>query len=269
MRTKKVILVLALSAVGFLIACMSCNKNPKGPKQTLDAGAPSIYLSGFVVTPTPWDSTGHAYVRVSKALEVSTVTINGIHIPLLKAGGDSTEWKFQHEDFPILAGDSAKLVITCTSLDGNHGTAQANIVMPGKFEITSHDTSGFVTFPVDTGLTVTWSSSDGATIYRIRLLLKFNFQDDWGNYLGYTCYIDTFVTDTSASFPSSGLLPEILSERDPRVLACHGSFQIFAKSHPCQEGGGVNLTDDSTGYFYGKSFGGYFRISTRGSHWPF
>jgi hypothetical protein len=260
MNGEAMIRIIALSTVASVIGFMNC-KGPTGPE---GPESPSfIYVTGGVEAPTPWDSTGDAYVEVSNTSEIPVVMINGIQLHLKYPF--HTSLFYGSPDFPISAGDSANLLVWDGKVGANSRTAQANIRVPSQFEITSHDTSGIVTIVVGEELTLTWSSSSGAGNYWIDFYLDYDYRDTLGNEKQFCYSMDTLPTNTSITFSPSQLFPN-MGEIDT-ILGSFGDFRISATHGPCQEGEEGNVTGDGMGFFVGWTYGGDLRIQVSGSEY--
>lgn len=260
MDEKKAVVVIAFAMVVFLLIGLIGCEGKKGPAGPQGPPGPSlIYIVGGVSTLTPWSVwSANAHISVFNSPAVPRVMINDIRI------SNRGELDFYNYSFPIFAGDSAKLVVTYRKPDGDSGTAQANIRLPGQFEITSHDTSSVDAIPVGASLSVTWSPSNGADAYSVYFHFDYYYEDTIGSSLKYFHFdCDTLLTDTSITFAPSVLFPN--SGEIDTILSGYGQFSVSAIEGPWQEGADGNVLGDGRGFFYGWTFGGSFEFWEGGS----
>jgi hypothetical protein len=264
MRGKTTITVMIVIIVALCAGLIGC-KGPKGPQGPQGPpGTLLAHITGAVETPTSWNSDGYAEVVVLWTHDVPAVWINDIHLSFNPTMVGPRI--FRHYDFPISAGDSAKLVTTFTKLNGDPGTARADIIMPGQFEITYPDTSYPHILGVGASLAATWSSSDEAEAYWAYLILYYNYTDTLGHSDLFYYESDTLLTDTAITFSSLTLFPN--AGEIAQISSGWGSFRVWAVAGPAQAGAELNVTGDGVGAFYGLTFGGDVGITVSGSKSP-
>lgn len=267
MRIKNLATFTFIAAAALLMVVAGCEgpegpqgpagqQGPEGPEGP--AGTSYIYIDGYVCSPTQWDTTCDADVFVGNNPSFPVVEINDVN---LSSGAGDPNW-FNHSDFPISTGDSAELVVTYTKTDGNPGTARANIILPGPFEITSHDTL-YDTISVGDSLAVCWTSSDGADAYSVYFDMYYEYIDTSGDYRYFGFHYDTLFTDTCIVFSQAELFPNA-GEIDS-IWYGYGNFHARAINGPVQEGDQGNVTGDGIGFFYGRTYGDELRIRFRDS----
>ena len=268
MRRSMVVFIVVSVIAALYVGLIGC-EGPQGPVGPSGDSLP-VYLWGAVGAPELEELP--AYVLISNVHEIPSVEINGIRIPFtspLTGGGCAGYFLqgivFSLDDFSIPAGDSASLVVTYTKVNGNPGTARANIVLPDQFEITSHDTSSVVDIPVGTGLTVSWTSSKEADAYHVYLDLDYDYTDTSGAHQSFYFSADTLITDAFITFLPSQLFPD--AGKIKAVESSRGEFDISAIAGPLWEGAEGNVTGDGIGFFYGLTFGGHLDLEVSGSEY--
>ena len=147
-------------------------------------------------------------------------------------------------------------------MDGNPASATAQIVMPGQFEIVSHDTSYTHSIDVGSDLTVIWSSSNNANAYLCHFHLSYHYIDTLGFENNFWFYQDTLVADTSLFYSYLRLFPDIV-EIDSILAYSYGSFSVESISGPCLVNDVANVQGDAIGFFNGRVLGGYFALWVR------
>ncbi|TET47591.1 hypothetical protein E3J62_00980 [candidate division TA06 bacterium] len=245
-----IVLTLTVVLVGLIVGC----RGPVGPEGP--AGTLPIYVLAYLESPFLWDTTSDVRVDVLNVSGIPAVYVNDIKIPydMYRAS-----YRFFDPDFPISAGDSARLRIEHTKADGSPGISQASIKLPGRFAITSHDTSGIDTIPFGSDLIVTWSSSDGADAYRAYGDFFCAYLDTSGAVQQHDYRLCTLFVDTSLTFLSSVLFPDT-TEVDSVTIA-RGGFYVSGMSGPWQGGEAGNITGDGIGIFRGWTDGGQFEFT--------
>lgn len=255
MRAKKSVAVALFAAAALLVVVAGC-EGPEGPQGP--PGLSPIYIAGRVDASGPGASRSLVWLEVYHTPGVPTVEVNNIPIPFYRG----SLYKFYHDDFPIAAGDSAELLVTYRTLDGNPGTAQAIAILPGPFQITCPDTS-YVTMAVGDSLVVSWTSSDGADIYLIHFFFGYRWADTSGASQYFRYAKDTLCGDTSITFSQAALFPN-LGDIDS-VLYGDGGLWLLAIHGPTQPGEQGNVTGDGIGFFNGQTPGGDIDIYVSGS----
>lgn len=257
MYKMKSVEAIVFAMVVFGIGFIGC-KGPVGPQG--QEGPSLIYVLGGTDSPRGYDITYDVRVRVFNIPTVPTVKVNDKVLP---HNWPEAYLEFVDEDFPICAGDSAELLVTYTKLNGGSGTALANVVVPGQFEITSHEPYSIVVIPAGTGMSLTWSPSDNADVYQSSFMLYYGYSDTHGNEKEFRYSLDTLITETSVTFPASELFPNI--DEIDRIRWSGGSFWVWAMAGPWQEGTEGNVMGDGIGFFCASSYGGYIEIHVSGS----
>ncbi|MCH7761573.1 hypothetical protein IIA15_09290, partial [candidate division TA06 bacterium] len=133
---------MAISVFAAIIGCKG-EEGPQGPQGPPDSNPPLLWIFGQVTGPTFWNPTTHTYFYIYKfdlTRDIPSVKINSTDIPLRYLNPDGV-MIYDKNNLAINPGDSANFTVTYTKTDGTPGSAWANGLLPGTFEITSHDTS--------------------------------------------------------------------------------------------------------------------------------
>lgn len=159
MCRRYIIVAMAFATVVLLKGLVGC-KGPTGPQGPEGPTASLIYvLGGVELELSLFEPTPDARVKVTNSPGIPSVKINDIEVPLWSQYPPYSyeDLMYRDDSFPISAGDSAKLLVNYTKLDGNSGIAQAKVVLP-DLEITSHLISSWFPISVGDSVTVTWTS---------------------------------------------------------------------------------------------------------------
>lgn len=253
MYHQKAIITVALVLATFFVVLTGC-EGPAGPTGT--SGSSLTYITGGVDTPDRYDPTGDAWVSILNCPTVPNVTVNGNRLIGLRNF-------YKMDNFPIAARESANLRVTFTKLDGSQGTAQADVILPGVFHITSHDTSDENEISVGSDVTVRWTASEGADFYHTYIAISYSWYDTSESRHYFSYRNDTLQTDTSITFSASHIFPD--AEEISRVDYSWGNCYVNAAQGPYDVGEEGNVTGDGMGFSYGWTNGGYFDIRVSGS----
>ena len=234
------------------VALVGC-RGPVGPEGPI--GTLPVYITGYVDSPFGGDTTSDVRVEVSNVSGLPAVYVNDIKIPLDIYRGT---YRFRDYDFPISAGDSARLRVEHAKYDGGLGISQADVKLPGHFMITSHDTSGIDTIPFGNQLVITWNSSEGADLYRAGVRFFCRYRDTTDVNQEFYLNLDTLFADTSIIFASSEIFPDTTVVDS--LIYYSGDFMISSLSGPWQEGEPGNVTGDGIGSFHGWTDGAILRF---------
>jgi hypothetical protein len=198
-------------------------------------------------------------VDVYESPGIPSVDMNGIWIspsdPFYRL---CDPYRFLDDDLDISCGDSVELRVTYAKFDGTPGSARANVILPGQFEITSPDTC-YDTISIGESLVFRWTLSNGADAYVADFRLAYSYRDTLGNrqYFDYTVY-DTVFTDTFITFSQVQLYPNL--EAIDSLEYGYGDFQLSAMNGPAPEEDEGNVIGDAIGFFNGWTYGGYVYI---------
>jgi len=234
------------------VALVGC-RGPVGPEGPV--GTLPVYITGYVESPFGGDTMGDVRVEVSNVSGIPVVYVNDIKIPLDIYPGT---YRFLDYDFPISAGDSAKLRVEHAKYDGGLGVSQADVKLPGHFMITSHDTSGIDTIPFGNQLVITWNSSEGVDFYHARVRLSCRYRDTTDVEQLFYLNLETLFVDTSIIFGSSEIFPDTAVVDS--LVYYYGDFRISSLSGPWQEGEPGNVTGDGIGSLQGWTDGAILRF---------
>jgi hypothetical protein len=255
--------------IAILAAIIGCkgDEGPQGPQGPSGSEPPLIWVIGQIAGPTMWDSTADAnfdIYYISHCLDIPIVRINSTEIPFYDINPMGVIAYYEN-DFPVIRGDSVSLLITYTKTNGATGTARAYGMFPQEFGIISPDTSSTYTITKGDSLTVIWSASTGASYYLADLHFDYRYIDTSGNYKSLYISHDTILTDTSITFSSSFLFPN-LAEIDS-IRWGDGYFDVWAYNGPEMEGGSQgNLEGDAVGFFIGgDAYSGILYINVENS----
>ncbi|MBU1707482.1 hypothetical protein KKB28_06165 [bacterium] len=240
-----VLLLLVVAALMILTGC----EGPEGPQG--QPGPAPIYIVGYIESPGMRNETYRARVEIYGNPGIPTVEINSI--PLIRQNPNY----FSHYEFPISAGDSAKLLVTFTKLDGTLGNAWANIMMPGPFDFAIPDSSND-SIQFGDSVIVQWFSSEGADVYSFDFRSMFHYRDTSGIYQYLVYDFDTVFADTLITFPPSLLFPDT-AEIDS-MLYGYGNIILYAKTGPVNDYDMGNVHGDGIGFLTGMTFGGYTTV---------
>ena len=235
----------------FLFACRGPEgpQGPQGPQGPEGPPGPQIiYVLGYVF------SNGWSGVEVSFSPVIPIVKINGHTLSLHGCEGSSF---FYSDSLPVTHEDSINL-----NVDYTKDKATASAVIPGKFAITSHDTSQTAYIPLYSNFTVTWSSSVQRSGYWISFWIWYEYETAGGEIKWYEFESDTFITSQSITFPASKLFPPDVDT----VLYSWGYFDVYALSEPkLQPGAEGNVKGGGAGFFWGITFGGELYVAIEGT----
>ena len=231
-------------------------EGPQGPEG--EEGPTLINVLATLSGPQPPANTDYAIqVKIYNFPTIPCVTLNDILLPN-KMG----KFWFINSFAQFAPGDSASLVIDYTMLDGIEGTARAQAVLPEQFELTSHDTSAVA--PINWGFDfpVTWTTSEWTDFYKIDFHLGIEYDDTLGtrNFLEY--YLDSLVTDTVITIPTSQIFPP--REEVDTLYVNEGYFYIDAYNGPGFPGDEGNVAGDGFGFFFGCTYGPKLEIEATG-----
>ncbi|KPJ52758.1 hypothetical protein AMJ39_07005 [candidate division TA06 bacterium DG_24] len=263
-NTRKVLMTVVIIAAAVAAGCRG-STGPAGP-----AGVPRetvLYVMGWAETDN-WltaDTTALVSLLVQNTPALPRVEVNGIRVPYNRFPYPSRwAYYFTSGNFPLFPGDSARLVVTGILLNGSSGIAYASTMLPGHFELTSHDTSVVDTIPLGSGLTVEWAAAYGADVYHVEFSLYYEYVDTLGSYARFECDVDTLLPDRSITFASSQLFP-CLAEIDTLLYSGGRLWPSALRSYPVEEGTEGNVQGDGIGFFYGWTYGPYLRLRVGGS----
>jgi hypothetical protein len=238
-------LAAGTSILALLAVLLSNCEGPQGPQGTT---LPTIQGSIHI-----YESPGfspNVSVSVKNVPEVPSVTINGVQVPLdLNPTGS---FNFHQFGFPISKGDLAELLVTFVKLDGTSGVAQAEVTVPGDFEITSHDPDTSLAVSTGDSLTFTWTSSEAADAYWVDFYIHYHYESITGPNVLFSYNIDTTWTDTTITFTTATLFPD-LDEIESIIPRSGGWFKLRAVAGPWLEGDLGNVAGDGIGIFYAKT----------------
>ena len=255
---------LAIAAVAFSLIAFSGCEGPEGPRGPAGAsGTLPVYVLGSVISPQERDSTTDADVEIYHSPGIPHVDINGVRLtpndPFYR-GCDP--FRFLKLDLPISFGDSARLHVVFPEPDGTFRIAQANIRLPGRFEIIAPDSS-YDTLSIRDSLVICWSPSEGVSYYWIEFFMQYEYTDTSGSWHYFEYSVDSAVTDTCLLFPKNTFLPTI-GEIDS-VDYGYGNLSLWAINGPTPEDDQGNVTGDGMGFFYGRTWGGNVLFSVQDS----
>jgi len=269
---RSTILIIMIFAVAAFVAMFIGCEGPEGPQGPAGTASPlPVYVVGWVGSRPPWlvpalqsDPSTNACVDIYDSPGIPSVEINGIRIPPSNPFyRGCNPFRFYNDTLPVSCGDSLHLRIAYTELNGTPRTAQANIMLPGSFEITCPDTS-YDTISVGDSLVFCWTSPEGADVYLVQFDLYYIYVDTSGADRGFGYYLDTtLVADTSIIFSAMQLFPHT-GEIDS-VEYSHGEFELRAMNGPTPEEDQGNVTGDGIGFFNGWTYGGEVRFFVGGS----
>jgi hypothetical protein len=227
-----------------MILILSGCEGPQGP--TGPAGTQPLWIEGYIVIPDQALPEGSVYTTVLNCPVIPSVRVNDLLVAFSGHG-------FHTYDFPIEPGQPVELAITYIKPDNSQGFAGASIVLPGRFEITSHNPDSSVSLPKDSSLVVAWSASEHATSYKIYCSISYRY-GDFADSIRYEYFsIDTLISETSLTIPAERIFPNF-AEMDTLEHGS-GSLNIYAISGPVHEGNAGNVMGDGTGFFNGWTYG--------------
>ncbi|MCK4352990.1 hypothetical protein KAW65_06235 [candidate division WOR-3 bacterium] len=242
----------SLAALLIIVGCKG-TQGPAGPPGTVTQ---KPYVIGGLYKgigyPYPPVEYSYAYVEVYHTSSIPVVTINGDTLPLehYYYGGDmwrcSYGWyTYWRDDTISLFGDSTYVLEVIHS----EGVAQAEVKMPGEFEVIEPDTSDTLHRGED--LNIIWTTSKGAEWYKIYLSIHYSYIDTSGEYEYFCKYFEPLLqaTDTTYFVSGSELFPADIDS----VRYGDGYLYIYAGSGDAIEPGATgNITGDGAGFFWGK-----------------
>ena len=240
MHSRSFALLAGFASLAAVLALLGC-QGPQGPPgMTVE---PPAYVSGFV---TFWSGdTNGAYASVSlqNASNIAAITVNGLPIPVDLYGGGFPN--YNADNLALAPGDSAHLLINFTQLDGQPGSARADLKTPGAFEILTPDSILDSLEFADT-LNLAWSSSEGAEAYWVLFVLSFSYFDTIG-FSHFEYESNQFLSyDTAFTVLPSSFVPD--SVVMDSVYGFWGYIQLQALSDWFDIGEAGNVSGDALGY---------------------
>ena len=210
-------------------------EGPAGPE-----GSSLLHVLGSVARVD--ENFGYVEIEMYNFLDIPEVTINDIPIQY-----NIQQHLFHYCDFPICFGDSTKLAIDYTKVDGTPGTVRAEAMVPGKVEITSHEEDSTAYISWGDNITVTWEHPPGAEIFSARFNLNLQYEDTLKETKWIEFDLDSLMTETTLAIPLSDFFPD---ESDVDTLLCgYGHFYIYAINGPKQANDEGNVHGDGEGLF--------------------
>ncbi len=161
----------------------------------------------------------------------------------------------------LIPFQTAQLYASFTSLDGKDGSAAAQIIVPGTFEIAehSHETDPFgnviVPFSPDEVISLSWLPSEGAE-YIVNISgncwTGMKILEENNLTFGAT---EPFIESTLSEIFSESTFEKIKTLYD---VGGRIEFDLYALSGPFHSGDPGNITGDAEGMFYGLTYGPKF-----------
>lgn len=202
------------------------------------------------------DTTAYVKVYISQIPEVPLVSVNGIALPF--NGYYYSDLQFRYSDFPILRGDSAHLIIDYIDIMGDSASAWADVIVPGHFQITQPDTDEYQ-HPFFEDLTVTWTPSEGAEVYRVHLSMNIMYHDSAGDYQQFYFYEDSVFTGSETiTYPADMIFPQ-LGTGDVFQYGT-GSVWVYAEDGPAFSTVPYNIQGDGYGFFNAQTKTQYINL---------
>lgn len=261
MKTKMMLTMSLPILLAGLILFTGC-EGPEGPQGSVGPEGPLlINVLGQIEAPTEWDPTPDAEIYIQNAHSIPSVKVNSQQIPF--NGWEDFRMVFYDNNIDISIGDTANLVVNYTNLDGDSCTAQASTVLPGNFNIISHNPEETVYISQGDNLFISWNPSEGAEGYQVYFYLDYHYYDTEGNNEHYWFGYYKYVTGTSINFTAEQLFPEDLNI--DYITYGWGDFDVGAVSINLAEGAMGNVTGDGYGFFVGWANGDELDIEIAGT----
>jgi hypothetical protein len=241
-----------ISTVSLIIAITGC----EGPRGPAGSSNPIVYITGEIAGAYAGAEIG-AEIVVVECSSIPSVSINGT--PCERSLFWYTEgFRFGQTVVGVSPGDSVYVEVNYVGIYGEDKTAWSDVVVPGIFEITSHDPAIGQIIPVGSDFVVEWTASEGTDAYQVYFECHYSYHDTLWQSQSYYMELDTFVVDTSITFNAERLFPDFGSIAN--VYGSYGHFHVEAVSGPCLEGDLGNVHGDALGIIQGRFFAGGFYV---------
>lgn len=243
MPGNKIVLTLLFLALFVTLVLLGC-EGDVGPQ-----GPPGGYLlptiSGSITINDPDDSVAYATASVNNSQVIPGVQINGYTLDLyLTMSGNLSYFS---SPFPLRPGNTATLQVSWLLPDSTPALAQAQVIVPGAFQILQPDTS-LHEIPVGQGLQASWSPSAGASYYDVSFYYNYLYTvPGLSSSQQHIAALDTLMAGTSLNIPAELIYPSTI-EIDS-AFSVSGHLSISAVADPWQAGQSGNISGDGVGTF--------------------
>ncbi len=238
MWSKKIYSILAcLTVVAFFTMC-GCEDDQGS---TEPQGGDTVRIRARVNIYDSQDTTAVIMVSFDNCLGVPQVMINGINL-VYRQG---IEVPFTDEYFPLSPGDSVRLFAEFTQENGLYGSAVANIMMPGPFEIISPDTATDITLTDST--IFAWTSSSYSEYYDLHVCFYYHYYD--GEFHVSQVNLSYMVVDTVMKVAPSVMFPNLEEIESLHQIYC--TVDVIASYGPQSYQVG-NIEGDAEGILRGE-----------------
>lgn len=246
-RRVNFIFALAILAIG--LASCQADRGPAGPP-----GPSSIHLSGSIARDW-YGAPITAQIQVFESPSIPSAAINGL-VCTLSNNGQYGHFDFELSDSSFQAGDSFHIEVQYQDPASGPALAYADVILPGSFEITSHD-SDLAQIPFGADLVLEWNASAGADCYFVDIYFHYSFWDTLGLYRSFWLETDTLIADTTITFDAERIFPQagLFGELNPSLS--NGWIDLRAESGPWQAGDQANVHGDGNGIIRGRTFGAH------------
>ena len=228
-----------LLTIVVIIGCEGL-EGPAGPP-----GTAPVSIIGTITYPYWSDSLSHVFIDVSGTSSVPSLLINsnpcGIYYHTY-----SNSFRFMDYYYQLYDGDSINVEVHFTRSNGEPGLADAHLMLPGLFGITSHDPNTNSSHLWNEGIIIDWSSAQGVEIYDIFLSSYVHYVDTSGADETYSYSLDSVMMATSITATSDCLFPPPAEVDSLKYGDLY--FRVKAVCGPWQEGDPANVTGDGTGF---------------------
>ena len=150
------------SVIAFLVIVFVGCEGPQGPRGSSN---PTVYITGEIAGAYSGPEIG-AGIDVVECPSIPSVSINGT--PCERSLFWYTEgFHFGQTVVGVSPGDSAYVEVNYIGTNGEDKIAWADAVVPGAFEITSHDPTVGQIITVGSDFVVEWTASEGSEAYQV------------------------------------------------------------------------------------------------------
>jgi len=218
------------------------------------------YVMGEVWGPAPGDSLSFVGVNIANCPSIPAVSVNGVLFE--NFGIPDGTFEFVQDDVPIYMGDSFRIEVDYTKMDGAPCYAWCDHCLPGDFELISPPPDSVVELELYEDLTFEWGSSEGADRYYLDFHYRIYYHDLAGDLHTKYFYLDTVMQDLSLTISAGDLYPDE-AEVDS-IDFYQGSGLIYSGNGPHDIGDMSNVEGDAYGFFTGYTHGSWIDFFSPG-----
>jgi len=199
MKSQCTNFILACSLVISLFLLLGCDDDGGSTGSSVSS---DVRIDAYVDI---WDSentTAVVTVWIAHCPGVPEVMINGTSM-VYTPGLEPPIWD---QYFPLSPGDPVQLIASFILENGKNGSAAANIMMPGPFEIVSPDSPADITLVNNT--IIAWTSSSYAEKYELNVNLGYRYYDGEESIYSQS-HLHYTLVDTVVNVPPREMFPNL------------------------------------------------------------